>query len=264
MQDRFHRMQMMVGEEGMGILADSFAVVIGLGAVGSFAAEAMVRAGVGRMRLVDFDVVSSSNINRQLYALESTVGKKKTAVARERCLDINSGCDVEVMDCFFNDDTADDILGDVVSKWFGGAGASGGGVVIDAIDSLGPKIELARECHERGLRLVSSMGAALRWDCGAVRVGRLRKTRRCALAKDMRKRLRRRGLTNADLSQWCVWSDELMGETKYERMASLEESEKQEWGRQRRTMGSLPTLTGMFGLTCAHVGLELLLGMRED
>ena len=264
MSERFKRMQMMVGDEGMRILGDSFVVVVGLGAVGSFAAEALVRAGVGRVRLVDFDVVSESNLNRQLYALESTVGLKKTAVAKARCLDINSGCDVEVMDTFFSSETADDILGDVVSKWFGGAGVSGGGLVIDAIDSLGPKIELGLECQARGLRMVSSMGAALRWDCGAVRVGRLSKTRRCALAKDMRKRLRRRGLTNDDLSWWCAWSDELMGETKYKRMASMEESEEPEWGRKRRTMGSLPTLTGMFGLACAHVGLELLLGMRED
>ena len=144
MDDRFSRMRWMVGDDGIAKLQNSFVVVIGLGAVGSYAAETLVRAGVGRVRLVDFDVVGESNLNRQLYALESTIGQKKTDVARARCLDINCGCDVEVMDCFFEEATADDILGDVISMDF-----EGGGLVVDAIDSLGPKLDLAWECHER-------------------------------------------------------------------------------------------------------------------
>ncbi|QQE13298.1 tRNA threonylcarbamoyladenosine dehydratase [Planctomycetota bacterium] len=272
MDDRFSRMRWMIGDEGLAKLQSSFAVVVGLGAVGSYAAETLVRAGVGSVRLVDFDVVGESNLNRQLYALESTIGEKKTKIARARCLDINSACDVEVMDCFFEEVTADDVLGDVVSMDFDGSG-----VVVDAIDSLGPKLDLAWACHDRGLRLVSSMGAALRWDATKVRVSRLKDTRRCGLAKDMRKKLRKREREKTSrgeyfkpmngrgvVDHWCVWSDELMGEVKGDRLASIEESGDVTRGRKRRSMGSLPTLTGMFGLTVGHTAIELLLGIRED
>ncbi|QDU35214.1 tRNA threonylcarbamoyladenosine dehydratase [Poriferisphaera corsica] len=265
MEDRFARTRRMIGDQGVEQLQNSFVVVIGLGAVGSFAAEALVRAGIGHIRLVDFDTVSPSNLNRQLYALESTIGQKKTEVARTRCLDINRACNVEMMDCFFNDETADDVLGDLVSKDFGGSS-----LVIDAIDSLWPKIELAWQCYDRGLRLVSSMGAAMRWDSDAVHVSRAKKTRRCGLAKDLRKQLRKRHREEVEAGRcwrqegvcehWCVWSDELMSEVKDERMADIDAKGE----LKHRTMGSLPTLTGMFGLRCAHVGLELLLGQRED
>lgn len=228
-------------------LNDGFAVVVGLGAVGSYAVEALARAGVGRLRLVDFDVVKRSNINRQLYAMESTLGQSKADLARRRVLDIRPDCRVEAMGLFAHVETFDAILDGPPD------------VVIDAIDALHPKVELLLELSRRGIPVVSSMGAALRTDPTMIRVRPLARTQHCPLASRIRKRLRRR---EGSLDFPCVFSIEPDGHLPANAVAPAETSDIEEYqrGRHRRTLGSLPTVTGAFGLTAANEALRILAG----
>lgn len=135
--ERFRRIELMLGAEASGHLRNSFVLVAGLGAVGSYAVEGLARAGVGRFRLIDFDRVCPSNINRQLYALESTIGRLKCEVARERILDINPECEVEAISGFIDADSLVEYLADSPD------------IVIDAIDSLNPKTELISAVRTR-------------------------------------------------------------------------------------------------------------------
>ena len=238
--ERFSRTEKLIGTEKLKRLEDSSAVLFGAGAVGSFAAEALVRSGIGRLTLVDFDVVSISNINRQLYALESTLGRAKTAVAIERLADINPSCRLSAVECFADKDSIPEILSDPPD------------IVIDAIDSVGPKIELLAYAAMNEIPIVSSMGAARRHDPLAVRTGDLFSTANCPLARLMRKALRRRGITGG-IS--CVYSEELpdrppKGKIDEELTAS---------GRSQKVLGSLPTVTGIFGLLLADTALKFLI-----
>jgi tRNA A37 threonylcarbamoyladenosine dehydratase len=235
----------MIGEAGLARLAAARAVVVGLGAVGSYATEALARAGVGSLRLVDFDDIRHSNINRQLYALESTVGKPKAEVAAQRVLDINPRCRVETLRCFAHAETMDDVL------------AGPPDVVIDAIDSLAPKVELLLALQQRGIPAISSMGAALRTDPTLIRVGPLTNARDCPLAARVRRRLRKRGCP-ADVL--CVYSIEPLVHLPAAALGEAGDDGALWRGRRRRTLGSLPTLTGVFGLTAANTALRLLLG----
>ncbi|NSW55336.1 MAG: tRNA threonylcarbamoyladenosine dehydratase [Armatimonadetes bacterium] len=237
----------MVGDEGLARLHSAFVAVVGLGAVGSYATEALARAGIGRLRLVDFDVIRPSNINRQLLALESTIGQPKAEAARERVLDINPSCQVEAFKIFVHGDTLGQVL------------AGPPDLVIDAIDSMRPKVELLAGCIQRGVPVISSMGAALRTDPTRIRCGPLSATQCCPLARRVRKALRARGL-DAGIS--CIYSDE-PADTRF--VVPPEES-GEPWcdefarGRPRRALGSLPTLTGIFGLFAANEALRILLG----
>jgi tRNA A37 threonylcarbamoyladenosine dehydratase len=237
----------MVGAEGLQRLHSAHVAVVGLGAVGSYATEALARAGVGRLRLVDFDVVHPSNINRQLYALESTLDRPKTEVAEARVRDINPACEVEALRVFVHSDTLGQVL------------AGPPDIVIDAIDSLGPKLELIATAITQGVPVISSMGAACRTDPTRVRTGLLTEVTMCPLARRVRKGLRRRELAT-DVP--CVFSDEpvsprFLAPPVADAAVADEQLER---GRKRRVLGSLPTLTGIFGLTVANLALEILLG----
>jgi tRNA A37 threonylcarbamoyladenosine dehydratase len=243
---RFSRIRLMVGDEGVARLERSHVAVCGLGAVGSYAVEGLARAGVGRLRLVDFDEIRQSNINRQLYALTSTVGRKKVDVARERILDINPRCQVEAVDAFVHRDTLDRLL------------AGPPELVVDAIDSMTPKLELLAAVAARGIPVISCLGAALRTDPARVRVGPMAETRWCPLAYHLRRRLRARGVP---LDFTCVYSVEPVPRQAM-RPADDSEPEPLVRGRKRLTLGSLPTLTGIFGLTAANEALRVLVGDR--
>jgi tRNA threonylcarbamoyladenosine dehydratase len=243
----FARIERLIGPEGLAKLGGSCVVVVGLGAVGSYATEALARAGVGRLRLVDFDEVRSSNINRQLYALRSTVGRAKADLAVQRVLDINPACRVEGLRLFLHVETLDQVL------------AGGPDLVIDAIDSFAPKALLLAESRRRQVRILSSMGAALRTDPTAVRIGPLEEVHHCPLAARLRKRLRAQSVP---LDMPCVYSIEPVGELRRTAIAAEPEpgGEVVSRGRSRRPLGSLPTLTGIFGLTLANTALRILLG----
>jgi tRNA A37 threonylcarbamoyladenosine dehydratase len=241
-EDRLARIRLMLGEEKLERLKRSFVAVVGLGAVGSYAVEGLARSGVGRIRLVDFDVVRASNINRQLYALGSTLGRHKAELALERVLDINPHCRAEKLGAFADENTFEAILD------------GGPDLVIDAIDSLGPKAGLIAAAVKRGLPLIASMGAALRTDPSAIRVGPIKEVRGCPLAAKVRNLLRKSG-THLDFT--CVYSMEPVGEHRRKRQVDPE-TEYFEQGRRRAALGSLPTVTGIFGLTIANAAIKLL------
>ena len=238
---------MLLGPGGLARLRDARVLVAGLGAVGSYAVEGLARAGVGHLRLADFDIVQPSNINRQLYALESTVGRPKVEVAVERVRDINPACEVDARRVFIDGDTAPDLV------------AGGVDVVIDAIDSLNPKVALLRAAHGAGLRIVSCMGAATRTDPLAIRTGDIAATEHCPLARLVRKRLRRVGVASGIL---CVYSVEPPRNAVPDVVSTdpVPPGFEHRRGRKRRPLGSLSTLTGMFGLIAATQAILLLAG----
>ncbi len=244
-EPRFARLERMVGAEGLRRLAAARVAVVGLGAVGSYAVEGLARAGVGALRLVDHDEVRPTNVNRQLHALGSTIGRPKVEVLRERVLDINPRCAVEALRLFVHVDTLDRVLSGPPD------------LVIDAIDSVTPKVELLAEAVARGIPVLSSMGAALRTDPTKVRVGPLARSERCPLAKQVRKRLRQR---NVSVAFPCVYSDEPVSGRIAASVGTDGGEESFERGRPRRVLGSLPTLTGIFGLVAANEALRMLLG----
>lgn len=180
--ERFLRTSLLLGEDGLRRLQNSSVMIVGLGAVGGYALEAVARAGVGHLILVDFDRFELTNVNRQILALTSSVGRKKTDVARERVAEINPACRVETFDMFVNADTLPQLL-NLKADY-----------VIDAIDALNPKCCLIEALYQDGIPFISSMGAALRSDPACVRCGRLSDTRNCSLSKFVRKRLRKRGI----------------------------------------------------------------------
>ncbi len=240
MTHRFIRTEMLLGKDGLRRLQHAHVVVAGMGAVGSYAVEALVRAGIGHLRLVDFDVVRTSNLNRQLYALESTLGRAKVEIAAARVRDINPACHVEALRLFIDDDTMDEVLKPPVD------------VVVDAIDSLGPKVRLLAACVGRSLPVVSCMGAATRTDPKKIHVADIAKTDMCPLAKLVRKNLRQRGIVKGVT---CVFSTELPPAPDGlpdEAVCDAGEREDVVRGRVRRPLGSLSCMTGMFGLLAAH------------
>lgn len=154
----------LLGESAVGRLADSRVTVVGVGGVGAYAVEMLARAGVGHLRLIDGDVVSPSNLNRQLPALRSTIGKPKVEVMRERVLDINPDCEVEAEMRFIGVDDIDSVV--VPSPDF----------VIDAIDAISPKVALLSRCYRDRIKVISSMGAGGRMDPTKVRYADIRDT----------------------------------------------------------------------------------------
>jgi tRNA threonylcarbamoyladenosine dehydratase len=234
----------MIGDAGLARLQRSRVTLVGLGAVGSYATEALARAGVGALRLVDFDVVRPGNLNRQLFALHSTVGRPKAEVARERVLAINPACEVEALPLFAHTDTLPAIL------------AGPPDLLIDAVDAVNPKVELLAAALTGGIPVISSMGAALRTDPTQVRTGPLSGVQGCPLARRVRTGLRRRGLP---LELPCVYSTEPVV-PGFTLPPEAGEPHAPGRGRERRVLGSLPTLTGIFGLTAATLALRLLLG----
>ena len=182
-EDRFQREILLIGKEGYGRLRGSHVAVFGIGGVGSFCAEALARAGVGEMTLVDSDTVQESNSNRQLIALGSTMGRAKVDVMAERILDINPDARVHPVKSWFGADNADELL------------AGGFSHVADAIDSVESKLILIATCFRKGIPVASSMGAGNKTDATGFRIADISKTKACPLARVIRTRLRKEGIT---------------------------------------------------------------------
>ena len=180
MDERFSRSALLLGDTGMERLKKARVAVFGIGGVGGHAAEALARSGIGKIDLVDADTVSVSNLNRQIVALESTVGKPKVTVMKERILDINPNCEVRTFELFYAEDTQDKI--DLSEYTY----------IIDAIDSVKSKILLIEKSKAAGVNIISSMGAGNKLDPTALEVSDIYKTSVCPLARVMRSELRRR------------------------------------------------------------------------
>jgi len=237
MHPYFGRTELMIGTDGLQRVQAARVALFGLGGVGSFAAEALVRSGVGYLRLVDFDQVSASNFNRQLYALQSTLDQPKVAVATARLHDINPELVIDAHEAFFHQDTADALLAQPLD------------FVLDAIDSLGPKCELLAQCVARGIPVITAMGAAARTDPFALRFGSLWDTDNCPLARKVRRYLRRRGVT-ADIP--AIFSTESPRDTFDPADLGQQAEQFYDRGRRRRILPSMGMLPGIVGLMMAN------------
>ena len=190
---RFQRLKLLIGEENFSKLGASTVAVFGVGGVGSFAVEALARSGVGHLVLIDKDNIDETNINRQIHALDSTVGRSKVEVMRERILEINPAAQVDSIQKFF-------LPGETVEDFF----ICRYDYVVDAIDTLTAKIFLIEECNLRGLKIISSMGAGNKLDASRFRVSDIFQTSIDPIAKILRKKLRDNGIERLKV----VWSDE--------------------------------------------------------
>jgi len=226
----------------MGKIKNARVAIFGLGAVGSFAAEALARVGVGYLRLVDFDRVDSSNINRQLFALNSTIGQVKARLAHERVTDINPLCEVDVHDTFVNTDSLTDLLSQDLD------------VVVDAIDGLNSKVNLVFGAVSMGLPVVCSMGAGGRTDISMIKTGDISQTCVCPLARVVRQRLHRRGLYEGVT---CVYSiEKALNKQPYEQADAVDALSNH--GRSRPPIGTIPWVPGVFGLNMAAEAIKII------
>ena len=184
----FARFSMMVGEDGIEKLRNSRVIVFGVGGVGSYTVEALARSGVGQITMVDFDEISESNINRQLHSLRSTIGKSKIDVMKDRILDINPDCKVELVKRLVYDDI-DEVLGN--NKY---------DFVVDAIDVIGSKINLIEYCVKNNINIISSMGFGNKMHPEMIEIAKIKNTSVCPMARTIRSILKKKGITNVPVA----------------------------------------------------------------
>lgn len=223
MVNEFSRTELLIGSNGMEKLKNSHVAVFGVGGVGSYIAEALARSGVGTLTLIDNDVVSVTNINRQLIALHSTVGMKKTDVAKQRILDINPNAVVNAIDCFYTGNEIDLQNFDYIA---------------DAIDSVASKLALIENAYRLNIPLISSMGTGNKLDPMKLTVTDIYKTEMCPLAKVMRHELKKRDVKRLKV----VYSTEKPCEHK---------AESEEITPKRKTIGSVSFVPSVAGLIIA-------------
>ena len=192
-QDSLLRTELLIGTDGLNKLKNSKVIVFGIGGVGSFTVEALARAGVGELILVDNDTVDISNLNRQIHATYNTVDKVKVEVMKERILTINKECNVVTKEMFITENNISEIIPNDIDY------------VVDAIDTVSSKLALAEYCYKNGIRIMSSMGTGNKLDPTQFRVTDVFKTKVCPLAKVMRAELRKRGVKKLKV----VYSEEI-------------------------------------------------------
>ncbi|MDR1181085.1 MAG: tRNA threonylcarbamoyladenosine dehydratase [Bacteroidales bacterium] len=231
------RTRLLLKEDKLSILEQAHVLVVGLGGVGAFAAEMLCRAGIGTFTLVDGDTVEATNRNRQLPALFSTEGKRKVEVLKERFTDINPAVRIHVVDEFLCGEKTAQILDGNKYDY-----------VVDAIDTLSPKIFLILETLKRTLPLVSAMGAGGKLDPSKIQACDISKTYQCSLASIVRKRLRKHGITHGFQA---VFSTETVPDN-----VSREDMTSQ---FKRTTMGTVSYMPAMFGCWCASVCIDHLM-----
>lgn len=183
MLHRFARTELLIGADGVAKLAASTVAIFGVGGVGSYVVEALARSGIGKLVLIDHDTVSLTNINRQLPALESTIGQAKVEVMRQRILDINPDCRVEAIQQFYDKNQSEALIRSEYTY------------IVDAIDSITAKVDLIVTTMGKNIPIVSSMGAGNKLDPTQFKLADISKTETCPMAKAVRKMLRDRGIT---------------------------------------------------------------------
>lgn len=231
------RTELLIKEEGLEKLHNANVLVVGLGGVGSFAAEFLARAGIGKMTIVDGDTVDITNVNRQLPALHSTVGKHKVEVVAERLLDINPRLHLTKINEFLNPERMEEVL-DTDTFDF----------VLDCIDSVTPKLSLIIAAKRRRIKIVSSMGAGGKTDPSKVLVRDISKTEHCHLARQIRKRLRK---VKIDKGVRCVFANDIQDED------SLKMTDGTNY--KRSFYGTISYMPAIFGLYAAAEVINYLI-----
>lgn len=234
------RTRLLLGEEKLGILERSHVLVVGLGGVGAYAAEMLVRAGIGELTIADADIVGESNINRQLIALHSTIGRNKTDILAERLRDINPQIVLHIHTEYIRDEKTYELLDESRYDY-----------VVDCIDTLSPKVNLIAGALERGYPLVSSMGAGAKTDPTQIEIKDIGRSHHCPLAHMLRKRLHKLGIRSGF---WAVFSPEPVREGA---MIIAEETNK------KSNVGSISYIPAAFGCACSSVVVRDLLGEME-
>lgn len=237
MNNWLERTELLFGCEKLELLRQANVLVVGVGGVGAYAAEMIVRAGVGRMTIADADRVSESNINRQLVALHSTIGQKKCEVLAQRLRDINPELQLTLVNRFIKDDETDALLDSDKFDY-----------VVDAIDTLSPKLALIKGSLDRGIPVVSSMGAGAKTDPTLMEIKDIAKTHHCPLAHMLRKRLHKIGIRRGFKA---VFSPEPVREGA---MILCEEQNK------KSNVGTISYIPALFGIGCASVVIRGLVG----
>jgi tRNA A37 threonylcarbamoyladenosine dehydratase len=254
---RFSRTELLVGRAGLDQLHNSHVIICGIGGVGSYAAEALGRAGVGQITLVDFDDICLTNVNRQIHALTSTVGQSKVEAMAARLHDINPQAEIKPLKAFFSRENAEELL------------SSRPDYVLDAIDHFTAKAALITICREHGLPVISSMGAANKLDPTKIQVADVSETRNCRMARSMRKILRKAGIESGvkvvysteehrelDPATSAACGAECICPNRGDQVFSCE--------HRRVILGSISYLPSIFGLTMAGVVVNHLLQSGTD
>ena len=232
----FDRLALITGVEGLEKLAKTKVLVFGAGGVGGWAAEALVRSGIGKIGIVDSDTICASNVNRQVEATSLTIGQPKASVLKKRLLEINPDCEITAWDELFRRDNAS--VFDIASADY----------VIDAIDTLNHKLDLIETVCGAGVTLYSSMGMALKMDPSQIKTASVWKTTNCPLARLVRQGLRERGFSS-DFT--AVYSSELLSHASFPAPVS----------GQKRVNGSVVTVTASAGLLLASLVLRDISGL---
>lgn len=248
---RFSRTELLIGTDGLEILRNKHVMICGVGGVGSYAVEALGRAGIGKITLVDFDDVCLTNVNRQIHALSSTVGTPKVEVMAMRLADINPKAEIVAVEEFFSQENADRLLTPPPDY------------VLDAIDHFTAKTALITFCRERNIPVISSMGAANKLDPTKIHVADISATRNCRMARSMRKILRKAGI---ECGVQVVYSTEEHRELDSrpsfcgtECICPNREEQVFRCDNRRVILGSISYIPSIFGLTMAGVVINELL-----
>lgn len=237
MENQFTRTQMLLGIKAVEKLSHNHVAIFGVGGVGGYVTEALARSGVGHIDVIDNDTVAITNLNRQIYALHSTLGQLKVDVAERRIMDINPKCEVTKHAIFYLPTNADQID---LSKY---------DYVIDCIDTVSAKIELARRCTSLGIHIISCMGAANKMDAAAFKVTDITKTKMDPLAKVMRKKLRMLGVEHLKV----VYSEE-------QPLKPIATGEETDGAKRRTTPASNAFVPAVAGLVAAGEVVKDLVG----
>lgn len=235
------RTEMLVGREGLDRLEHSTVMVVGLGGVGAVAAEMVARAGVGNMTILDSDAVSETNKNRQIIAEDSTIGHQKTEIVAARLKDINPDIHLTVINEYLTEESIASIIPRDID------------FLIDAIDTLAPKLALIKHCVDNRIKLVSSMGSGAKYDVTKIRITDLSKSFNCPLAYIVRKKLRKMGISKGFP---VVFSEELPVESA---IVEMTPSEMSEVSNKKSQVGTISYLPAAFGCACAQAAITSLL-----
>ncbi|HTP67120.1 MAG TPA: tRNA threonylcarbamoyladenosine dehydratase [Geobacteraceae bacterium] len=248
---RFSRNELLIGQAGVARLQNATVAVVGLGGVGGYAAEALCRAGIGRLVIIDFDDICLTNVNRQIHAMDGTVGKAKVMVMAERMKLINPRAEIIPYKDFYSAENSEFLLSTHYDY------------VVDAIDHITSKLHLIRSCRERGIPIVSSMGAAAKLDPARIRVADISETHKCRMARSVRKLLKKQGI---ETGVKVVFSTEEYREQEVKDagckgscICPNRDEQRFSCEHRRIILGSISYIPPIFGFTMAGVVINDLL-----